>query len=371
VIRLLRALLLIFLIPLAPAARASRPRPVSDLRFDVRPVGGVPAATNGADFLLQGTLRQELVLPVLGNMWWAGVSTSGPNTAVFLAVEEPAGDSRKRVVLWNLLLAADGSIVRPVHRIGSVDDYAVPLTAVWNGSEYVLLLTLYGPRPAVLHVSAAGDARGDVVRLEPGGTAQGLASNGRESIAVSEYGRAAMIPASNPSAYRAVEVWQAPVEQSGITIAAAARGSLAAWYEYSNRDGAILIRASRVDAAGNYLDGDGIVVARLTLPFIPHLAVAGDGEEWMVAWSALSRLQAARISADGTLLDSPPLDLGAGRNPDLRWDGKKYLMVYLGGTSGNEVDGRTLTRSGTPAPPSILFLTPSVPAAGGGILDTF
>jgi hypothetical protein len=98
---------------------------------------------------------------------------------------------------------------------------------------------------------------------------------------------------------------------------------LAAWTE---KDGAgWLVRASRLDRDGRYLDGAGIV---LGTPGPQHsIAVDGDGTNWLVVWGNGGSMSAARISPSGRLLDAQPIDVGNGNEVSVRWGNGTWMVV--------------------------------------------
>jgi hypothetical protein len=106
---------------------------------------------------------------------------------------------------------------------------------------------------------------------------------------------------------------------------AAARGreTLVAWVEF-NYD-LPTVRASRIDAAGNYLDGQGIIIA--TVPRGGRVAVAAAGTNWAVVWSSDNIVRAAFISADGRV-DPKPVVVGQGDQAAVGCAGERCLIVY-------------------------------------------
>jgi len=105
-----------------------------------------------------------------------------------------------------------------------------------------------------------------------------------------------LFPADLHAPPRTVRIWRTSAPQDAVDVAAGSHGYLAAWREES--EGSMVIRASRIDANGNYLDG----LVLTTLAAIPSApAVAGDGENWLVAWSDRGTIRGVRISSNGTV----------------------------------------------------------------------
>lgn len=99
------------------------------------------------------------------------------------------------------------------------------------------------------------------------------------------------------------------------------------------------IYAARLDAQGNLLDEAPIIVAQQILnQGMPD--VAWNGESWLVVWSGQKgmaccpdiHLYAARVSADGVLLDQDPIEVDP-VSDDVYWptvasDGVNWLVVW-------------------------------------------
>lgn len=59
-------------------------------------------------------------------------------------------------------------------------------------------------------------------------------------------------------------------------------------------------------------------------------SVAGDGEEWLVAWSHGEQIQTARVTASGDVFPAVPLFANASRQnePSIAWTGRGYLVAW-------------------------------------------
>jgi hypothetical protein len=126
----------------------------------------------------------------------------------------------------------------------------------------------------------------------------------------------------------------APRHQSSPDIAAAGNLRLAAWCEYVGSDRRLSVVASRLDAAGNALDVDGIDL-RAYAQHPPAPRVASNGTDWLVVWVERTNLYGSRVTADGTRLDDLPFLITSHlfENSDLAvsWDGTQYVIVYFRG----------------------------------------
>lgn len=114
--------------------------------------------------------------------------------------------------------------------------------------------------------------------------------------------------------------------QTGVHVAAGATQWLAAWKDrQDNRD---FVRVSRVAADGALLDPAGIELTWQYYLFPPEVAVAGDVA--LVVWSDERTVNARRVAADGTVLDTQPLTLSSGvsRDPVVASNGTDFLVVF-------------------------------------------
>ena len=123
------------------------------------------------------------------------------------------------------------------------------------------------------------------------------------------------------------------IEQVWITPPDVAAGSgqwLAAW---SRSDGVL---AARVATDGTVLDSPAIQV-RVAPVDVSEVAVSFDGTDFLVAWTeshagTLEDVYAARVNSGGVVLDAVPIPLSAGstsgRHPDIAWDGSNFLVVW-------------------------------------------
>jgi hypothetical protein len=150
-------------------------------------------------------------------------------------------------------------------------------------------------------------------------------------------------------------------EQPRIELAASNGQYLAVWLE-NTKNNVVELRASRVNAGGDYLDGEGIVLRAAPPPVNPLLAtdpfaVDSDGTNWLVVW-ADGTVHGTRISRGGAKLDATPIELGPGYEVAVRWNGARYLVLTSDRASISaiavEANGvaaapKTLARSTRPA----------------------
>ena len=86
------------------------------------------------------------------------------------------------------------------------------------------------------------------------------------------------------------------------------------------------IVAQRVDAAGNALDLEPILVAGGT-PTAVNPAVAFNGSVFLAIWEDSGNVYGRRVRPDGVLLDAAPLLIMAGKNPDVAALVDTFLVV--------------------------------------------
>jgi len=86
-------------------------------------------------------------------------------------------------------------------------------------------------------------------------------------------------------------------------LAANGTGFYIAWNR-QNPDYSVVVAGSRVNTAGQRLDGNGISISGTKQPYgYATTAVAWDGLNWRVTWGEYSTTWIARVNAAGTLLD--------------------------------------------------------------------
>ncbi len=140
-----------------------------------------------------------------------------------------------------------------------------------------------------------------------------------------------------------------PSREQEPAAASSGNGWLAVWTDY--RLGPENVYASRISATGVPLDGEGFLVSRLPLGDLSRSAqVAWSGQSYLVVWerkpkdSSSLEIAAARVSADGQLIDARPLVVTqAGRSPGVVWNGTSFFVVWSKGLS---IEGARLSPSG-------------------------
>lgn len=96
--------------------------------------------------------------------------------------------------------------------------------------------------------------------------------------------------------------------------------------------GAAVVGA-RVGPDGGVLDPQGLVLApsRPAFGTSTDVALASNASDFLAVWNTSGTIEAARVASDGGLLDSPPIQLGAGVTdspPSAAANGTEYLVSF-------------------------------------------
>jgi hypothetical protein len=297
-------------------------------------------------------------------------ATDGTDTLILFAGEKYGSDTELRSVI----IGPDGSVKRAprtVYTMPGMGTRSLQLASVvWTGSEYVIALSVSKDPTGnfriedagLLRISRGGDAVGDVAYTTSGErrkVAIGLGWNGSQFLVpwydtTNQEGfgafcavvpPATMIPALPAGLGRSLNA------QTGLTIGASNGQYLAAWFE----TGAVTtVRASRIDAAGNFLDGEGIALGTLPNYTASGLAIDGNGTNWLVAW-ANGTVRARRIARAGSLPEAQPFLIAGGSDVAVRWNGSNYVVVAANGSLSSTI----VSRDGAVAPPKTLAASTS------------
>ena len=154
---------------------------------------------------------------------------------------------------------------------------------------------------------------------------------------------------------------------------------LAVWREgWHGKGGAARVYAARVSAEGKLLDSQGIEVAPAQSGVQERPRVAFGGGVFLVVWQDFRSgkdydILAARISPEGKVLDREPLAVSAGpRNqvlPDVASDGQGFLVVWQGmrgEESGYRGFAATVSTAGTVGQPVETGVTPQPKVSWNG-----
>jgi Ig-like domain CHU_C associated len=296
------------------------------------------------------------------------IATDGADTLITYTKSGPEGRQLKTAVL-----AANGTLKRPTVVLAT----EARVTGIArDGAGYAVLLE---DRPLLVRITAEGARSGDpapVPAEESWLRAVALASNSHAFLVMLQPDTAVVLDAATTQPVL-MNLGRTLSLQEQLTIEAGPAGYLAAWLEV---DGKIMtVRASRIDAAGNYLDGPGLVldtIARFQ-PHVSHpdyLRIDASGPSWMVSWSDGKRIRAATVSYGGVAGET--MTLGEGYFADLLRDGPHYLVLRNHGLSlyldritpdGTTVETRALGISEPSGPEGVFieYAEPSLIRLGG------
>lgn len=272
----------------------------------------------------------------------AAVATDGSDTMIVFG----AGRYEAEAELKNVVVGANGAIksARVLHTIPGAGDRALaPVGLAWDGTQYITAINVlkdppYGAEvdPAALRIARNGERVGELTWItESSGRqhAMALASSAHELL-VTMYDPgnwpsfASFCVAVNPSTLQTSAprmLARTLPAQEKLALAPGYGGYLAAWIERA--DGASTLRASRVDAGGNYLDGEGIVLDSGIGTARGKIAIDGNGAQWLVVWSEGRSIRGRFISRGG-VAGAATIAIGFGAEVAVRWDGSQYVVLY-------------------------------------------
>jgi hypothetical protein len=158
-----------------------------------------------------------------------------------------------------------------------------------------------------------------------------------------------------------ISISTAPSDQTAPSVTFGGGEYLVTWADARSGAG-VDVYGSRVSLGGSVLDPSGLAIA--TSQNATQVAAASDGSGFLAVWANAhtggSDLYAARVSADGQVLDPTPIPVvvpGSASAPAVQWDGTTYMVVWQDFRSGTDddiyggrvaSDGRVLDGSGVP-----------------------
>jgi hypothetical protein len=289
-----------------------------------------------------------------------------------------ASDGRDFLVTWRQLDHGSllrGAVVRADGTVGPASTLAAlapavpsPSPIVWNGSKYLVVSSDEMVRAQF--VAQDGTPAGTAIDLHAGAT-PAAAWNGGEYLVVFA------VPGDRSDLY-AVRldagghlldatphaITASPGEQTSPAVTSVGGQFLVAWTDVDT------IRSSIVSASGE--PGPQSLLARgLGQQSLPIGTF--DGRNLGFAWSEEGHVLFGRSTLDGTLLDGPGIDLGAGEAPKIAFNGSEYLVVwsYAPPLANTATRAMRIAPDGTlldPAPLEIPFLTQAIATNGSDFL---
>jgi hypothetical protein len=135
--------------------------------------------------------------------------------------------------------------------------------------------------------------------------------------------------------------------ESNPAVAAGDSGWLVAWEDH--RAGSSMVYAARVSPAGCVLDSAGIPIDSLTPTQWVQVAVSSDGTDYFVVWLN-NGIYGARVTGTGQVLDSSGFlisDSALGRTfPAVAFDGANYLAVWSRFSANGRIEGARISPGG-------------------------
>jgi hypothetical protein len=223
----------------------------------------------------------------------------------------------------------------------------------WDGTNYVVVYYTYGPAPEEVFavrvspagkvldydrnripVTAAPDRQTDpVIEHVPGGRTV-IAWRDDRCARESQFGFRdgmrsdiyATTFATNGSVGAERCIALGAPRQTHLRLTPNETGYLAVFHSETSPESRIA--AQRIDAAGNAIDPEPVVVARGGWE-VKNPSVAWNGSEYFVVWenSVTNRTFGRRLAADLSLLDAAPITLLPGNTPDVAALGDVFLVV--------------------------------------------
>lgn len=279
----------------------------------------------------------------------AVIATDGTRILIVFGAGVWKGNGELKSVRLSVTGAIESTRVIDV-RSGVGPEGLIPVGLVWDGSQYVLAANVemdpatYARNFAVglFRLTSTGERSGDPAWVldatRPLQFASSFTWNDREFLVATNIG--AVVVDQPMQAAPPVEIGRTVAAQQGLVIEARHDGYLAAWFE--TREAELTVRASRIDAAGNYLDGEGIVLS--TMPARPvnwRIKIDGSGPHWFVTWSDRSKAWGRKILSSGVAAGAEPVTIGYANEIDTLWDGSHYVVLRIGSDGDLIIDRMT------------------------------
>lgn len=332
--------------PIGAAAEYAMPSPSSAIHAGSAAGGfGVVVFGSMMTFRPDGTPITPAPVSLGIVPWTAAIATNGNETMVLSAFKDGSNAGLRTTILH-----ANGTVKSAqTARTRAATFLIDPFGLLWDGAQYIAGATVSPTSalrdPALLRIASDGIATGDFVWLSQDPRAEiaaAMASNGREifvpiydtfiSSIVYPRSFAVAVDAATLTPRAPARLGRTVATQEGLSLEAVPGGYLAAWFENAATE--TTVRVSRIDRAGNYLDGEGIVLA--SGPAAPRdsmqkTAIDVSGPRWLVTWTSAvfpsmygARFVTHHARPDGAIL---PYDYDAA----VQWKGDHYVELGVDG----------------------------------------
>ena len=271
------------------------------------------------------------------------IGTNGSETLVVYGSHR----SGQPAQLKSVVIGADGEVKsRNVlfTNPSIADEGDTPFGLVWDGSGYILGAAIHRPAsrwdftaPALLRINRDGARESgpswvtDEERWHP---AAQLGWDGRQLLVITTSSLhdsvASLADPITLDAKPPVRFTRTLAAHERVAIAASGNRYFAAWIESGD---ACVVRGSRIDAGGSYLDGEGLILGRCDEPASPFmLTLAGSDVDWLVLWSEGSSIRGRMVARSGVVAPGDPLRIGSGREAAVQWHDGHYLVLRANGS---------------------------------------
>ncbi len=299
-------------------------------------------------FRADGTLMTDMITlnqhpPAGYRLNRAVVATDGTDILIVFGggtIYPPFGELRSVLIDQNGNIKSSQVLDTNPH--GDADFGLVPFGLVWDGSQYIATVSVqresptFDTDPAILRIARSGERASDLswIAQNPGhDVGAGLGWNNGHLLAITAPRGRPRFYWLDPVTLNAAgprRLGQTPASHHGVAIGADDHGYLVAWT--ADVDG-VVVRASRIDAEGNYLDGEGLLLDVLPPSFSccetmrGAVAVDGHGPDWIVVWSDGEAVRGAFVSRSGAIVNGSPFAIGPGDEAAVHWHNGQYVVL--------------------------------------------
>jgi hypothetical protein len=305
------------------------------------------------------------------------VASDGTNYLV-VWVDARAGTSKWQI--WGTIVSSTGEILKPSGiGIWTNQNYWSPnLPAVaFGGTRYLVAWNtgsdIHGARVSTTGILYDGNpiqiSQATGTRKNPS-----IAFNGTHWLVAWEDNRSG---AYDIYGTRVLPSSSTPVDASGIAIATSANAEARARVASNGtdffviwEDGTTTVRAARVKADGTVLDSPGLLLQTDAAATLATPVVASNGTDYLAVWrktvGTTTSLYDGRVTASGVVQDPGGVLITSSpakpMQPALTWDGANYFTAWIDSrTSGNnDIFGTYLSAAGAPFDPAGIALSSEV-----------
>jgi len=252
----------------------------------------------------------------------AGTPLTASNNAVARFVDNHGYDPDA----WSLAAVPGGYAIAclQLDTAGHPRAAVIPIDTYGDMSNAVLADTGVWPH----HFGIAANAKGETMLLWGSGAGNDELANGEVFATTADF------TARRVASFRLAD---GPFTQEGISAAVARDGTaLVTWRERRGPTGPLALYAARIAADGTVLDPDSIPLSAATSDGT-RAAVVSDGHDFLVAWSEPGAISFRRVGSDGRALDTtslrgsfllPDTTSASSLSPALAWNGSEYLLAW-------------------------------------------